>query len=89
MKMAAASGGWILAEICPVRFVNSSTFNQEMSGPTGLVRTFFRGLKGKLSYRLAGWESMMFRSTAWVWRFQDESCRKKSTEVNSRNDLSS
>lgn len=34
-------------------------------------------------------ESLVLRNSAWVWRFQDESLRELSTEVNSRNDLSS
>jgi hypothetical protein len=46
--MAAASGGWILAEIHPVRFVSSRIFKQEMDGPTGLVgKLSFEELKAK------------------------------------------
>lgn len=38
-------------------------------------KTFFRGIKGEVKLQV-GWmaESLMLRSTALVWRFQDESC---------------
>ena len=33
----------------------------------------FESLKGKSSYRVAGSREFDVQSTAWVWRFQDES----------------
>jgi hypothetical protein len=50
-------------ETHPIRFVSSRTSKEEMSGPTGLVRTFFRELKGKKKLQI-GWvaRSMLFRA---------------------------
>jgi hypothetical protein len=42
--MAAASGGWILAEIHPVRFVSSRIFKQEMDGREVDVKKHSLGL---------------------------------------------
>lgn len=88
--IAGRSMCWIVSgRINSVRFVSSINLRKEMSGPTGQVRTIFRGLKAsKATYWLDDKE-ISFVAQPWLWRFQDDGGHKKSEGVNSRNDLSS